>query len=238
MRARTARHSTWPAPRRRRLHAPIAAWALAAMLAAGAATPAFAIDIKVEDADGKATITLTGQVVAGDGLKVRSVVAGIAASRSIIADLAFAGGVRADALSIGRFFHQMRIRTVVPAKLRCNSPCPLVLVGGRDPVTGKASYLKYSSGSVGFSGVVSNYAEKEYTSADLDSAVATTQREILQIADYLHDVGADMNMLRYYQSVLKSDGIQYITNEQALDLGIAILLEETGQVIEPVPLRP
>jgi len=217
--------------------APIAAWIIAAALAVMGAAPAFAIDIKVEDAEGKATIALTGTVAAGDGLKVRSIVGSIPAAKSILAELAFAGGVRADALSIGRFFHQMRIRTVVPAKLRCNSPCPLVLVGGRDPITGRASYLKYSSGALGFTGVVSNYADKEYTIADLDGAVAATQREILQIADYLHDVGADMNMLRYYQSVLKSNEVQYITNEQALDLGIAVMFEETGQIIEPSLVR-
>jgi hypothetical protein len=215
----------------------IAAWILGAALGVTAAAPAFAIDVKVEDADGKATIVLTGSLVAGDGLKVRSIVAGVPAAKSILAELAFAGGVRAEALSIGRFFHQTRIRTVVPAKLRCNSPCPLVLVGGRDPITGKPSYLKYSSASLGFTGVVANYADKEYTIADLDGAVAATQREILQIADYLHDVGADMNLLKYYQSVLKSNEVSYITNEQALDLGIAVMFEETGQIIEPSLVR-
>jgi len=46
-----------------------------------------------------------------------------------------------------------------------------------------------------------------------------------------------MNMLRYYQSVLKSNEVQYITNEQALDLGIAVMFEETGQIIEPSLVR-
>jgi hypothetical protein len=217
----------------------LTARALAAALVAAAAADALALDVKmVDEADGKAsTVLLTGQVVAGDGLKVRSLVAGLPAPHSITAQIAFAGGVRADAMSIGRFFHQARIRTVIPAKLRCISPCPLVLVGGRDPLTGKASYIKYSSASLGFTGVTSNYADKEYTAADLDAAMASTQRDILQIADYLRDVGADINMLKYYQSVLKSNEVQYITNEQALDLGIAVFFEETGQVIEPLPGR-
>jgi hypothetical protein len=222
-----------------RLHASLAAWSLAAALLGVTAADAFAIDIKVvDDTDGKGTaMLLTGQVVAGDGLKVRSFVAGLPVLRPITAQLAFAGGARVDAVSIGQFFHQARIRTLVPAKQRCNSPCPLVLVGGRDSLTGKASYIKYSSAALGFTGVVSNYAEKEYTVTDLDAAVANAQREILQIADYLHGVGANINMLKYYQSVLKSNEVQYITNEQALDLGIAVFFEETGQVIEPLPLR-
>ena len=75
------------------------------------------------------------------------------------------------------------------------------------------------------------------TLKDLDTAVAGIQRDILQIADYLQAVNANLNLLRYYQSVLKQDEVKYITNEEALDLGIAVLLEETGQLIEPIPVR-
>jgi hypothetical protein len=225
----------WRRPGMRRLPA----WLLAACVGALTATQAGALDMKVVAGgdDKQTTIELTGLVVVGDGLKMRSFVGGLATSKPIVAQVAFAGGQRAEAMSIGRFFHQLRVRTVVPAKMRCLSPCPLVLVGGRDPASGRAGYVKYSSASLGFTGVTPNYTEKEYTLADLDSAVAATQRDILQIADFLRDVGADMEILRYYQSVLKQNDVHYITNEQALDLGIAVLLEETGQVIEPLKPR-
>jgi hypothetical protein len=199
------------------------------------AAPAAAVEIKsVDDPDGKTmTILLTGQMESGDALRVRSAVSGVAASKSIVVQLGFSGGSRADAMSIGRFLYQARIRTNIPSKLRCVSPCPLVLVGGRDPVTERPSYIKYSSAVLGFSSVNPNFQEKEYTAADLDSMVADVQRGILQIADYLRDVGANKNILRYYQSAVKRNDIQFITNEQALDLGIAVMFEETGQVIEP-----
>jgi len=202
--------------------------------------PALAIDLKiVEDgAPAVTTIALFGTVNAGDGLKVRGFVGELPASKPIVAQLAFAGGIRSDAMSIGRFFHQMRIRTVVAGKgTRCISPCPLVLVGGRDPVTGKASHVKHSNASLGFTGVTLNYQDKEYTVQDLDTAVASSQRDILQIADYLHAINANLNMLRYYQSVLKQNEVKYLTNEETLDLGIAVLLEETGQLIEPIAVR-
>jgi hypothetical protein len=223
-----------------KLRAPIITTLLAAAVAVTATAHAFAVDIKtVDDSDGKTiTILLTGQIVAGDGLKVRSFIGSVAGSKSMTVQLGFAGGIRADAMSIGRFFHQAGIHTAVPGKVRCVSPCPLVLVGGRDRIAGKPAYVKYSSASLGFSSVTSNYQEKDYTLADLDGAVASAQRDILQIADYLRDVGADINMLRYYQSVLKQNEIQFITNEQALDLGIPVMFEETGQVIEPLKLRP
>ena len=215
------------------------------MIAAGAfsllaATQAYAVDIKViDDKDGKtATVRLNGSIAAGDGLKVRAAIGALAASKTVTVQLDSAGGNRSEAMSIGQFFHRNRIRTVVPTKTRCVSPCPLILVGGVDPLSGKASYVKYSTASLGFSGIVLNYQDKTYTAADLDNAVAGIQRDILQIADYLHDVGADMNLLKYYQSVLKSNETRYITNEQALDLGIAVMFEETGQVIEPIVRRP
>src|SRR5262249_24563739 len=175
---------------------------------------------------------------AGDGLKVRGFVGGLSTSKPIVAQLAFGSGIRADAMSIGRFFHDMRVRTVVVGKeTRCLSPCPLALVGGRDPITGKPAVVKYSNTAVGFTSVALNYQEKEYTVKDLDTAVANTQRDILQIADYLHAVGANLDILRYYQSVLKPNEVRYISNEEALDLGIAVLIEDTGQLIEPTPPR-
>src|SRR5262245_7424547 len=90
-------------------------------------TQASALDFKqVEESDGKTiTILLSGEVAPGDGLKARSFIGKLAGAKPITAQLAFGGGARADALSIGRFLHQARIRTVVPAKARCISPCPL-----------------------------------------------------------------------------------------------------------------
>src|SRR4051794_1456389 len=109
----------------------LAAWALAAAITVIAAAQASALDIRlVDDTDDKTiTILLTGQAVAGDGLKVRSFIGKLATPKSITAQLGFSGGIRTEAMSIGRFFHQTRIRTVIPAKARCLSPCPLVLVG-------------------------------------------------------------------------------------------------------------
>jgi hypothetical protein len=201
--------------------------------------PASAIDIKVAEEGNAAviTITLSGKIDAGDGLKVRGFISGLPAGKPIVAQLAFAGGVRAEAMSIGRFFHDTRIPTVVAGKQRCLSPCPLVLVAGRDPVTNKPSMVKHSNAAIGFTSVELNYQDKEYTVKDLDMAVANTQRNILQIADYLQAIGANLNVLRYYQSALKPNEVKYISNDEALDLGIAVLIEDTGQLIEPVPPR-
>jgi hypothetical protein len=199
------------------------------------AAAAGAIEVKtLDDADAKSvTILLTGRTSPDDALRVRSFVNGIDQSKTITAQLDFSGGTISEAMAIGRFFNQAAIRTIVPSKAKCNSPCPLVLVGGRDPVTGKSSYVKYSSASLGFWGFSLNFEEKDYSATDLDSLVASTQRSILSVADYLRDVGADMNLLKYYLSTVRPNDIRYISNEQALDIGISIMSEATGQLIEP-----
>ena len=225
--------------RERSMQRAMAMFAVAGAFSLLAATQAGAVDIKVlDDKDGKATVLLSGTVAVGDGLKVRATIGALAASKAVTVQLDSAGGNRNEAMSIGQFFHRNRIATVIPAKTRCIAPCPLILVGGVGPLSGKASYVKYSTASIGFTGIVLNYQDKSYTAADLDGAVAGIQRDILLIADYLHDVGADMNLLKYYQSVLKSNETRYISNEQALDLGIAVMFEETGQLIEPIARRP
>jgi len=209
---------------------------LSTAFAVVAATHAVALDIKeVESSDDQTvTILLSGEVVAGDSLKVRSFVGKLAGAKPMTAQLAFGGGLRFEALSIGRFLHQARIRTVIPAKGRCISPCPLVLVGGRHPDPRQVPYMKYSSALLGFSSVAPNFQDKAYKVSDLDRTVANIQRDILQVADYLTDVGANISMLKYYQSALKPKQVLYITNEQALDLGIAIVFEQTGELITPL----
>ncbi len=213
---------------------------LSAALAVFAATQACALDIKqVETSDDKTiTVLLSGEVVAGDSLRIRSLVGKLTGAKPITAQLAFGGGLRSEALSIGRFLHQVRIRTVIPAKARCISPCPLVLVGGRSPDPKQVSYMKYSSATIGFSSIAPNFPDKVYSVADLDKTMAATQNDILQIADYMTEVGANISLLKFYQSALKPKEIRYISNEQALDLGIAVIMDDTGELITPLKPQP
>lgn len=44
---------------------------------------------------------------------------------------------------------------------------------------------------------------------------------------------ANADMLRYHQSVMKPRGMRYLTNEEALDLGISVMIDETGELIAP-----
>jgi len=209
--------------------------AFAAALFGMLAADANAIEIKtIDDTDGKTvTFMLAGRIEPDDAFRVRSFVNGIDSSKTIIAQLDFSGGTISEALAIGRFFNQSGIRTVIPAKAKCNTPCPLVLVGGHDAGTGKPSYVKYSSATMGFLALSFNFQEKDYTAADLDSVIAGAQRAILLVADYLREVGADVNLLKYHLSALRPNESRFMTNEQALNVGISVMSEATGQLIEP-----
>ena len=200
-----------------------------------AAAPAVALDIKTIEGrePSVTTISLTGRVEEGDSLKVRSFVGGLPQEKPILAELTLGGGNIPEAIAIGRYFNKSKVRTYVPGRASCTSPCPLVLVAGRDPVTDKPSYFKHSSGSISFTGRTLNYQEKEYALKDINNAIATTQRNVLAVADYLKEVGANMTLLKYFESVKAGAQSTSLTNEEALDLGIAVLDEKTGTIVPP-----
>ena len=68
---------------------------------------------------------------------------------------------------------------------------------------------------------------------DINNAIATTQRNVLAVADYLKEVGANMTLLKYFESVKAGAQSTSLTNEEALDLGIAVLDEKTGTIVPP-----
>ena len=213
--------------------------AVAAALIAAIWTPASALDIKsIEGRDAAvSTISLTGRVEEGDSLKVRSFVGNLPQGKPILAELTMGGGNIPEAIAIGRYFNQIKVRTYVPSRANCTSPCPLVLVGGRDPVTDKPSYYKHSTGGILFTSRTLNYQEKDYTVVELNNAIAGAQRNVLGVADYLRAVGANMTLLKHFESVKAGATSTPLTNEEALDLGIAVLDDKTGTLIPPTVKR-
>ena len=202
-------------------------------------TAGHALDIKViNSADGKTiTLELTGGFNAGDGLKLRAQVAKIPADTAIVAHLNAAGGSFAEGMSVGRFFHQIGVRTVIPAKARCILPCPLAFLGGKSRVEGESGQIKHSTGGFGFSAFLAQAREQNYTAGDLDAAVANTQRGILQVADYLVEVSADLDFLKHIYDEAPDRSTRFMSNEELLALGINIFDDGSGQLIEAQALR-
>ena len=197
-----------------------------------------ALDIKVvNNPDKTVTLELTGSFNAGDGLRLRAQVARIPAETEIIAHLNAGGGLFSEGISVGRFFHQIGVRTVIPEKARCVLPCPLAFLGGKSRVDGHTGQVKHSSGALGFSAFNPTAREQNYTAADMDAAVASTQRGILLVADYLVEVGADLDFLKHIYDEAPDRSTRFMSNEELLSLGISIFDDESKQLIEAQALR-
>jgi hypothetical protein len=213
--------------------------ALGLTLTALAPAAGHALDIKlVNSPDGKTvTLELTGAFRPGDGLRLRALVARIPAETRIVAHLNADGGSFVEGMSVGRFFHQIGVRTVIPAKARCILPCPLAFLGGKSRVDGEIGQVKHSTAGFGFSSFSPTAPERNYTADDLDKAVASTQAGILLVADYLVEVGADIDFLKHIYDEVPDRTVRFMSNEELLGLGINIVDDESNQLIEAQALR-
>ena len=179
-------------------------------------------------------LDLKGRIERGDLLSLQALISKLPQTKSMTVYLNSTAGDLNEALALGRFFHQAKIRTVIgrdPAK--CRVSCALAFLGGRDAATGKPWRVKTSSGQLGFYSFQSTEAEKpEYTDKDMTSAVVDTQRMVLRIADYIQEIRDDLTFL---QLIFKrSDAkMNFVSNEEALKLGIYVLDERSGEMIDP-----
>ncbi len=188
---------------------------------------AFGIEIKSsDDVDKSGTkiikLQITGKFEPGDGLKIRAFIANLPSDIKLVAQLDGKGGIFSEAMSVGRFFHQLGVVTEVPPKAQCVTPCPLAFFGGYD-AKGGSGRIKHTTATFGFSPVVTEVADKDYTVKDLDTAVAAQQRNVLNVMDYLIEVNADLDVLRRTYDQIPEGTVNYLSDEDLLLLGVSIL---------------
>jgi hypothetical protein len=202
------------------------------------ASIARALEIKpVKESGGNAvTLELNGKFETGDGLKFRAEVAKLPPEAAIIVHFNGGGGNSSEGMSVGRFIHQLGIKTVIPPKARCTSPCPLAFFAGSDS-KGATAAIKHSTGSLGFTGFIATAQDKDYTAKDLDIEVARTQRSILQVFDYLSEIGADADILRRIYEDIADGQVKYVSDDELLALGVSIFDDATNQLIDAGALR-
>ena len=136
-------------------------------------------------------------------------------------------------MALGRYFMRARIRTVVAgAGVVCASACSMAFLGGHDAETGKPWRAKGSAASLGFHPFRFDWPEKTYTARDMSQAIARTQVLTLATADYMKEVGASLDFLRVRLKA-PTTGMHYVSNEEALSLGLYVLDETTGELIRP-----
>jgi hypothetical protein len=201
-----------------------------------AAHSAAAAEIKQRASDNAETtaIELKGRIERGDLLSLQALISKLPQTKSMAVYLDSTAGSLDESIVLGRFFHQAKMRTVIagsPAK--CLISCALAFLGGRDAATGKPLRVKTSSGLLGFYSFQFTATDKtEYTDKDMTTAVVNTQRMVLRIADYIQEIREDLAVL---QLIFKrSDAkMNFVSNEEALTLGIYVLDEKSGEMIDP-----
>jgi hypothetical protein len=209
----------------------------AAALAAALLTAQAAVAAEIKQREGAPAdtidIELKGRIERGDLLTLQALISKLPPARTMTVHLDSTAGSLDEAIVLGRFFHQAKMRTMIDAKARCLISCALTFLGGRDAETGKPWRVKTSSGQLGFYSFRFTGPERpEYTDKDMTNAVVNTQKMVLRIADYIQDIRDDLTFL---QLIFKRSDVKmnFLSNEEALKLGIYVLDERSGEMIDP-----
>jgi hypothetical protein len=207
--------------------------ATAAMLLGANAGSALEFARHPSDSDTVNAIEVKGKVEPGDAVALQAYIAKLPIKRVTTVHLHSLGGSFDEGMALGRYFHRARIRTVVAGTgVTCTSACTTAFLGGRDAETGKPWRAKGSTASLGFHSFRYNWQDKDYTAQDMSKAVAQTQRMTLAMADYMKEVDASLGFLRARLKAPAS-GMHYMSNDEALSLGLYIINERTGELITP-----
>src|SRR5262249_23951184 len=118
----------------------------------------------------------------------------------------------------------------------CRSACSTAFLGGRDTATAEPWRVKGSTALLGFHSFEIEWGDKEYTARDMSNAIARTQKITLAMADYMIEVCASLEFLR---ASLRAtvDRMSYMSNEEALSLGVYIVNDKTGELITPARVK-
>lgn len=177
-------------------------------------------------------LMVRGQYSGNEILRLKSVIADIEPGKRIVAVLDSPGGSTLQGEALGRFFYDARIPTLVLAGSQCASACTYAFLGGRDPVTGNPLRILASGAKLGFHNFSAPLPEKAYTKADLENLSREAQQLVYRNLLHLIHVKAPLEILKLNTGT-KHESVNYITEGEALDYGIAVLNRETGRLVLP-----
>jgi hypothetical protein len=212
-------------------------------VAAASSAPAAALQIERIDV-GRADVAIfvmSGKFVAGDTLNLQREVSKIPPTVPVSVILDSGGGDLQEGFDLGRFFHSAKITTFVQGNGgTCASACSLAFLGGRDRVTGKPARITMLNGQLGFHQF--NRPRSDETKAkvfrkdDMDREVTSSRNVIYNIILYLNDIGEDMTKLHQFLRA-PSESMNWITPEDAINLGIHLMYENKLEFIESTNIR-
>jgi len=177
---------------------------------------------------------LSGQLVGGELLALQAEVAKLPPDRRVAVILDSPGGLVAEGLKLGHFFHDAKIATFVFAGgFGCHSACALAFLGGRDAATGKPLRVMMSGARLGFHQFGAKFdPAKTYNKKDMGTVVEDTQRVMDSIIGYLHAIHED---LAFLPLMLRAphEAITLVSDDEALMKGIHVMEQKTQRIIDP-----
>ena len=194
----------------------------------------FKIDIGLPNT---VALMVRGEYNGNEILRVKSAIAEIESGKRIIAVLDSPGGRVDQGEALGRFFYDAKIPTLVLAGSLCASACTYAFLGGRDPTTGNPLRILASGAKLGFHNfAATGIPEKAYTKAELENISRETQQLVYRNLVHLTHVKAPLAVLKLNTGT-KHESVNFITEGDALEYGIAILNRETGRLVLPESLE-
>jgi hypothetical protein len=194
----------------------------------------FKIDIGLPNT---VALMVRGEYNGNEILRVKSAIAEIESGKRIIAVLDSPGGRVDQGEALGRFFYDAKIPTMVLAGSLCASACTYAFLGGRDPTTGNPLRILASGAKLGFHNfAATGIPEKAYTKAELENISRETQQLVYRNLVHLTHVKAPLAVLKLNTGT-KHESVNFITEGDALEYGIAILNRETGRLVLPESLE-
>lgn len=209
--------------------------AIAGLVLGTLAQPASAIEISKHASDSAEVnaIQLKGKIDDGDTFDLQVYISNLPKKPIVIVYMNSPGGNLREGMRLGRFFFNNKIETSVETKTACASACALAFLGGRDGATGKPHRTKASNSGLGFHSFSREFdKDKRYDADDLKTVVQQTQSQVYLVADYLKEIGADMDILRLMLRA-QANQMNFISNDEALALNIRVWDEKRNRLVDP-----
>lgn len=178
-------------------------------------------------------LVVRGQFSGNEILRVKSAIAEIPPGKRVIAILESPGGNVVQGEALGRFFYDAKIPTMVLGGAICASACTYAFFGGRNPQTGNPLRILASGAKLGFHNfIATGLPERTYTKTELEDLSRETQQLVYRNLEHLTHVKAPLAVVKLNTGT-KNEGINFLSEGDALSYGIAVLDRQTGKLVLP-----
>jgi hypothetical protein len=178
-------------------------------------------------------LVIRGGFTGNEILRLKSAIAEIEPGKRIIAILESPGGSVVQGAALGKFFYDAKIPTMVLSGTSCASACTDAFYGGRNPVDGNPLRILVSGAKLGFHNfAATGMPDRAYTKTELENLSQEAQQLVYRNLMHLRYVKAPLDALKLATGT-RHEEINYISEGDALEYGIAVLDRQTGKLVMP-----